>query len=197
MTPPTAPVAESWARIDAWLGANAPAALAQLRPGAAPAALAAAERALGMALPADLAASLACHDGSEPGSGVLPFRADLLSAEGVVEQWELWNEVSTEEDEGEEPWGVVAGQRHWHRLWVPVTHFQGDLECLDMRPGPGRGRMGLVPHDGPGTFDEAAAWPSLGACLETFADVLTTGRMPDPPPFDQPHATPTGELGWG
>ncbi|EST38077.1 hypothetical protein N566_09415 [Streptomycetaceae bacterium MP113-05] len=197
MTSPPAPAFESWARIDAWLAANAPASMARLRPGAEPAALAAAEQALGMPLPADLAASLACHDGSDPGSGVLPFRVDLLSAEGLAEQWELWNAVSTEFDEGEEPWGMIAGQRHWHRLWVPVTIFQGDLECLDMRPGPGQGRMGVVPHDAPANFDGSSAWPSLGTYLEAFADVLTTGRMPDPPPFDRPHATPTGELSWG
>lgn len=196
MTAPAAPVAESWGRIDTWLAANAPASLARLRPGADPAAVSAAERTLGVPLPVDLAASLACHDGSEPGSGVLPFRVDLLPVQGVVEQWELWNAVSTEFDEGEEPWGVVAGQRHWHRLWVPVTLFQGDLECIDMRPGPGRGRLGVVPHDGPGDFDEAASWPSLAAYLQTVADVLTTGRMPDPPPFDKPCVGPDGHLRW-
>ncbi|TDC74122.1 SMI1/KNR4 family protein [Streptomyces hainanensis] len=196
MTNTAASVSESWARIDGWLAANAPASLARLRPGADPAALAAAEAALGMPLPADLAASLACHDGSEPDSRLLPHLVDLLSADGVVEQWELWNGVMTEFDEGEEPWGVLAGETHWHRRWIPVTIFQGDLEVIDMRPGPGQGRLGSSPHDGPGDFGDGA-WPSLAAYLAAVADVLTTGRMPDPPPFDAPHVNAAGELAWG
>ncbi|GAB2895989.1 SMI1/KNR4 family protein [Streptomyces mayteni] len=196
MTDPVASVSESWARIDGWLAANAPASLARLRPGADPAALAAAEAALGRPLPADLAASLACHDGSEPDSRLLPHLVDLLSAAGVVEQWELWNDVMTEFDEGEEPWGVLSGETHWHRLWVPVTIFQGDLEVIDMRPGPGQGRLGSSPHDGPGHFGDGA-WPSLAAYLAAVADVLTTGRMPAPAPFDAPHVNAAGELEWG
>ncbi|MFG2357957.1 SMI1/KNR4 family protein [Streptomyces sp. NPDC048521] len=191
-----APVAESWARIDAWLAAHAPASLARLRPPAEPAALAAAEQVLGMQLPADLAASLACHNGSDPDSAVLPPLADLLSVEAVVGQWELWNGVMDDMDEGEEPWGVIAGEVHWHRRWVPVTIFQGDLDVIDMRPGPGQGRFGSVPHDGPGYFGDHA-WPSLGADLEAVADVLTTGRMTDPPRFDDPYVSPDGELIWG
>ncbi|GAB2588008.1 hypothetical protein GCM10027168_21080 [Streptomyces capparidis] len=190
-----APVPESWARIDGWLAANAPATLAGLRPPADPVSLAAAERELGMPLPADLAASLACHDGAEPECGLLPHLMRLLPVGMVVEQWELWNEVTDELHDGEEPWGVECGEVHWDRLWVPVTFFQGDLDVIDMRPGPGQGRVGFVPHDGPGSFD--GAWPSFGAYLAAVADALTTGRMPDPAPFDEPRVTPDGRLTWG
>jgi cell wall assembly regulator SMI1 len=173
---PTAPVSESWSRIDAWLAAHAPVSLARLRPGATPAELAAAEQVLGTPLPADLAASLACHDGlADEAARMLPDML-LLPVKGVVEQWELRCEVNAEllEDEpDEEPLRMANGEPYWHPLWIPVAHFQGDLEVIDMRPGPGQGRLGWSSHDGSSNFQ---GWPSLGAYLQAVADVLMTGR---------------------
>ncbi|RKN06995.1 SMI1/KNR4 family protein [Streptomyces radicis] len=194
------PVAESWARIDAWLAAHAPASAARLNPGADPAALAAAERVLGIPLPADLAASLACHNGADPDVEVLPDLM-LLPIDGVVEQWELRNQVEAEfrddEDEDDE---ALAPLEHpyWDRLWIPVAHFQGDLDVIDMRPGPGHGRLGWSGHDGSGSFGDGT-WPSFGAWLAAVAHVLMTGEAAPgvPRPFDDPYVSPGGELLWG
>src|SRR5205085_1061202 len=57
-----------WERIEAWLGENAPKALADLRPPASPQALAELEARLGMPVPADLREWLLIHDGQPPDS---------------------------------------------------------------------------------------------------------------------------------
>lgn len=187
-------VSASWSRIDAWLGAHAPASLARLGPGADPAAVAAAEQVLGVALPAELAASLACHDGVEPECRVFP-EMDFLSVSGVIDQWELRNQVAAEflADEADLP--PSDGDPFWHRLWIPVGHFQGDLHVIDLRPGPGHGHMGWVSHDGSSSFD-GGELPTLGTYLSALADTLVTGRQPVPGLWEDPCISPDGELFW-
>lgn len=186
-------VTASWSRIDAWLAAHAPASLARLGPPAVPAALSSAERVLGVPLPAELAASLRCHDGVEPECHMFP-EMDLLSTQGVVDQWELRNQVEEElfdEDDADLPWS--NGNPFWHRLWIPVGHFQGDLHVIDMRPGPEQGRMGWVSHDGSSSFtgDEL---PTLSTYLRYLADSLMTGPATDL--WEDPHLNADGELIW-
>lgn len=53
----------AWGRIDTWLRAHAPSTAAAVNPPADPAAIAAAEGAIGAKLPADLAASQRIEDG--------------------------------------------------------------------------------------------------------------------------------------
>ncbi|MEU8138167.1 SMI1/KNR4 family protein [Streptodolium elevatio] len=187
-------VTASWSRIDAWLVAHAPASLARLGPPADPAAVAAAERVLGVELPAELAASLACHDGIEPECRVFP-EMDLLSVAGVVDQWELRNQVEAELFDDEEDLPPLEGDPYWHRLWIPVGHFQGDLNVIDLRPGPGQGRMGWVSHDGSSSF-AGEELGTLGTYLAALADTLTTGRQPIPGLWEEPCVSPDGELSW-
>ncbi|WP_436790792.1 SMI1/KNR4 family protein [Yinghuangia sp. YIM S10712] len=190
-----AAVTASWSRIDTWLAAHAPASLARLPGGAEPAALAAVEKVLGIPLPEDLAASLRCHDGVDPQSRVLPQMV-LLSAQGIIEQVELRRQVMAEYLEDDEPFADEEEDPYWHPLWVPVAHFQGDLDVIDMRPGPGRGRLGWASHDGSSGF---AGDHSLGAFLQGVADTLMQGGGPtvDPRAWDDPLVSPDGELVWG
>ena len=87
----------------------------------------------------------------------------------------------------------VEGQRHIADLrgLFPGKEYLG----LDMRPGPGQGRMGWVSHDGSSSFagDEL---PTLGTYLQALADTLTTGRQPVPGLWEDPRLTPDGELAW-
>jgi cell wall assembly regulator SMI1 len=69
-------VEQSWSRIEAWLGEHAPVTFGTLNGSADPAAIAEAERVLGFALPADLVASLARHDGADEDS---PGRFELTT----------------------------------------------------------------------------------------------------------------------
>ncbi|WP_258572634.1 hypothetical protein [Streptomyces sp. KM273126] len=59
----TAPISESWTRIENWLAEHAPATYAALAPPADPADIAAAERVIGRPLLKPLVMSLSRHDG--------------------------------------------------------------------------------------------------------------------------------------
>lgn len=91
----------AWGRIDAWLRKWGPDSYARLAPPAEPGAVAAAEAALHMRFPAELRASLGCHDGAG-GEGVLPVKPPL-SAAGIVRYWTRWMELTEEEREFGDP----------------------------------------------------------------------------------------------
>ena len=83
---------ETWDRIEAWLRANASAALGSLRPGASDLEIADTERFLGVTFPNDLRASYRIHDGTEEGHRLIDGW-DLLSLGGMRAIWKIWNEA--------------------------------------------------------------------------------------------------------
>lgn len=166
------PVASSWQQIDAWLAAHAPASFAKLNPPADPAEVCVAEREMGLAFPAGLRESLACHDGLSDWAVVLPF-GELLSTRRIVEHWHMCMEVLADVVYAEppaEPW--------WHPLWIPWAESAGgDSQIIDMRPGTAQGRVGRAVHDDGGSFDDP--WPTLAACLDAIAQALYQGADVD------------------
>lgn len=104
-------VREAWARIDAWMRAHAPDSYEELAPPAGPAAVEAAQAELGVRFPADLLASLACHDGLRHWANCLPVRPPLPVSE-IVGHWRMCVEIDEanradgegREPEDEEPW---------------------------------------------------------------------------------------------
>ncbi|MFC9895977.1 SMI1/KNR4 family protein [Nocardia sp. NPDC127579] len=182
----TPSVAASWQRIDAWMAKHAPDSFRLLNPPVSAKDLAAAEKALGIAFPSSLRESLGCHDGLDRWANVMPERPPL-SAEKIVEHWEMCMEINEDLDEddedGEEPW--------WHALWIPFAESDGDAQVLDMRPGPKQGRLGRAYHDAGGDFTDA--WPDLASYLHTTAEALYSGGA-----VGRWHAylTVDGELWW-
>lgn len=83
----TAPITESWIRIESWLAANAPATFRALAPPADRSRIAAAEEATGLAFPDEVRESLLRHDGTDAGPVLLPPIWELLSADGIAEAW--------------------------------------------------------------------------------------------------------------
>ncbi len=167
---PTMPsVADSWARIDAWLAAHAPASLAALRPPAHPDSIADAQHELGVELPAELVASLSCHDGLHQSANLLP-EAQPLAAHRIVEHWQMCMEIAGDTGLQPRPWD---DEPWWHPLWIPWAEDGGDAQVIDLRPGPGQGRVGVAVHDGGGDFSDA--WPSLTAYLHAVAEALHVG----------------------
>ncbi len=181
------PVTAAWARIEAWMRRHTPAGLAVLSPPATPSTIAAAAADLGLPFPADLVDSLRRHDGQTTWANILP-EAPPLSAAGIVEQYRIRMELAPDVDGfashgGEEPW--------WHERWLPFGDGDGDLQVIDLRPGPGLGRLGWAPHDNPADFSEA--WPSLPAYLTAVADALETGGAVG---AWHPYVTVDGTLWW-
>lgn len=189
-------VTDAWIGIDRWLARHAPASLALLAPPADPAEIAAAEDRLGLTFPADLVESLLRHNGQTEWAKMFPGRPPLSVAE-IVEHYEMCMDIADEDDgfepteEGGEPW--------WDPLWIPFAQLDGDAQVVDMRPGPGQGRLGTAEHDGTGNFENA--WRSLGAYLASTARVLmhggsSSGGHDDGSPYWFPYLTDRNALTW-
>ncbi|MGW5344078.1 DUF4259 domain-containing protein [Streptomyces sp. NPDC004050] len=192
--PAPQPVARSWARIDAWMQRHAPASYALLAPPADPAEVEAAQEAMGVRFPADLLESLACHDGITAWANLVPDQPPS-SVAGIVDHWRMCVEIAEEDAEEAEDADPTepAGEREpwWHPQWIPWAQSDGDSQIIDMREGPGRGRLGNAAHDDVGCFDDG--WPSLAVYLTAVADALDHGGVVD---GDVPYVTAKGELWW-
>lgn len=148
-------VAAAWARIDAWLKANAPELGASLRPPASEGSLRALEQALEKPLPADLRASWAIHDGQEGGAIVWWLDSwQLLSVADATAQMAAWSESDA-------PWRAGL---------IPVAASLDDLLCAD-----GAGPWIHASHDASElvTVEQGP----IGVYLERLAADLARGRM--------------------
>ncbi|MBZ9640918.1 SMI1/KNR4 family protein [Streptomyces sp. PSKA30] len=184
-------VRTSWARIDAWLQHHAPATFAQLAPPADPHEYDSAQKEMGLRFPAGLLESLDCHNGAEPYTTALPQETPLSLAE-IVEFWRTRMTILEREEEPTE--SLNEDEEHWwHRLWIPWAAIDGDAQVIDMRPGPGQGRIGSALRDDNGNFDGDWGWPSLEAYLFQVAEALEFG---DPVGDLVPYLKPNGELCW-
>ena len=177
-----------WARIEGWMRRHAPASLAALAGPAGPDVIAAAEARIGLRFPAELVESLRRHDGLVAWANVMP-EAPPLGTGGIAEAYLMRNEIApevggfTSAGPGFEAW--------WNELWLPFGDSDGDLQVIDLRPGPGQGRLGIAPHDNPADFTEG--WPSLGAYLTAVADGLEHRGSVGP---WHPYLTVEDELWW-
>ncbi|HEY9877863.1 MAG TPA: SMI1/KNR4 family protein, partial [Leptolyngbyaceae cyanobacterium] len=82
-----------WARIDAWLMANAPGVLQTLKPGASDAQIKAFEQVVGVQLPEDVKASFRIHNGqSDYEYGLIDGR-ELLSLDRIQDEWLVWKDL--------------------------------------------------------------------------------------------------------
>ncbi|MBC3839304.1 hypothetical protein GXW82_01115 [Streptacidiphilus sp. 4-A2] len=182
-------VQASWARIDAWLHAHAPASHALLAPPADPAAIESAEAELGVRFPPDLVESLACHDGLTAWANIFPQQPPLPVAE-IVAHWRMCVEIAGDDPDLCEP-KAAGAEPWWHRQWIPWAQSDGDAQVIDMRAGPQQGRVGSTAHDDTGSF--ADGWPNLAAYLNEVADVLEFGGEVG---FWAPYLTTRRELWW-
>jgi cell wall assembly regulator SMI1 len=163
-------VTDAWARIEGWIGRYAPVSATALAKPADPDAITAAEAELGLTFPSELVESLRRHDGLTEWANVLPEAAPL-SVTGIVAKRRMRMEIADGID-GFTPYSAEA-EPWWHEFWLPFGDDNGDIQAIDLRPGPGYGRVGWAAHDNPGDFLDA--WPSLEVYLTTVADALETG----------------------
>lgn len=176
---PVDQVAVSWARIDAWLAAYAPASFKQLAPPATVAEIDAAEMVIGQPFPADLRESLLCHNGVQGGvSTAFPPYETPRSVDEIVAIWQsnmdtkLVEEGWVDEHFGE-PW--------WHPCWFAWAETDNEKLIIDNRPGPAQGRTGWHLHDSGAILN---GWPSLAHYLNEVAEALyRTGVVGDNRPF--------------
>jgi cell wall assembly regulator SMI1 len=171
-----------WSRIEAVLRAAVPDRCAALPVGATPAAIAAAERRLGFALPEGVRESYAVHDGSG-GADVMPHNVyglvdvPLLSLEEAIRDRQMWLDFL---DRGAfrepRPRGPIRPE-WWNRWWVPVTwDGGGDHLCIDLDPAPGglAGQVIYFSHEEGPLEVVASSWRAF---LAGYAADLETGRL--------------------
>lgn len=177
----------AWKRIEVWLAAHAPASRRSLRPPATAKEIAAAQRRMSVAFPADLVASLLRHDGvtSRGAAFTLPFFYDPLSVGEIVPEWlSLCEVLANVPGTQESTW--------WDKSFVPfASSGDGGNLLVDQRPG-NHGRVGDFFNEEGVSFE---AWPgSVAELLEKTAQSLESGR-----PYDnryRPTVTREGVLDW-
>jgi cell wall assembly regulator SMI1 len=159
-------ITASWGRIDHWLARHAPATYDVLAPPATGAEL----KGGAVELPPELVESLRCHNGVTSWANLLP-EALPSSASEIAVNWQLRMDLAADYD------GFTvhppASEPYWHPAWIPWADSDGDLQVIDLRPGPAQGRLGMALHDGSGDF--TAGWPSLTSYLAEVVHSLHHG----------------------
>ncbi|RAK35704.1 cell wall assembly regulator SMI1 [Actinoplanes lutulentus] len=151
-------IADAWARIEAVLAEVLPEAAGKLAGPADPAAIDAAETALGLTLPSDFRASLLIHDGTEWGMPQPVPLDSLYSASGIVDGTRMWRANAGDDQQFDNPgaWaylidnaflsvtGPVLPRMDAGGRRVVVGDMNGDIWWfLDLAPAPG-GTVGQV-----------------------------------------------------
>ncbi|MFE7244761.1 SMI1/KNR4 family protein [Streptomyces sp. NPDC057580] len=182
----TAPISESWTRIENWLAEHAPATYAALAPPADPADIAATERAIGRPLLKPLVMSLLRHDGllDQRGS-LLPAFYRPMSAREITAAWHLltgfYDQCMADEkgDEADYDFMKIGSSSvlYGHPQLIPIARdLGGGHLVLDHRPEIDRGRVheaeaveGImrVSHE---------MWTSLPMLMEAIATSLETNQ---------------------
>ncbi|MFF5078542.1 SMI1/KNR4 family protein [Actinoplanes sp. NPDC000266] len=179
---------EPWDRIVEWLRQHCPADAADVRAPAAEADLEAAESAVGVPLPVDLAAWWRTADGVGPRFHLLPGFAPYSVRDALASR-RTWLEVSEPSGDTEPAGSACHGV--WLPQWLPVAgNGSGDDLFVDLRPGPAFGCVGRFDHeiweyDGP-------RWPGITAVLTEVGEALATGRAIN---HQQPRIV-DGRLSW-
>ncbi|MGA7730174.1 MAG: SMI1/KNR4 family protein [Chloroflexia bacterium] len=168
---------ETWDRIEKWLVANSPKALAGLNPGCGEDAIEKLEAILGVELPEDFRASYKIHNGQEYDSPWMIGGKELMSLERIEIEWSSMLELLDGGDFDGLKSLAEGPMRNdwWNRAWVPITYDgAGNYFCMDLDPAPGGNRGQLVRfwHD---ANDRNVIAPSFGDWLRQYADDLEAG----------------------
>ncbi|GAB7036185.1 MULTISPECIES: SMI1/KNR4 family protein [Catenuloplanes] len=178
----------AWERIERWMARHAPRSLALLAPPATPADIAALDAVLRFETPPALAESLRRHNGLTGRANLFPDAAPL-SATSIAEHYETCMDVA-EDVNGFDP-DPETGEPWWDPWWVPFCADNGDALVVDLRPGPGHGRLGMARHAAGGDFTDG--YPPLGPYLTAIADTLDHGGTVG---SRHPYLTVDDELWW-
>jgi cell wall assembly regulator SMI1 len=171
-------VLERWQTIASWLAEHRPELLEQFRPPATPGALAAAEQAIGRALPDDYKRFLLRHDGQVE-------RAPMVETCSLFPVGSLAAEYQTVQGlfESRRPIGAdLAGEGvraiECSPGWIPIGRSaQGrDFLCLDLDPAPG-GRAGQIIQISVVFAERPRVATSFTELLSVFFEQLQTGEI--------------------
>jgi cell wall assembly regulator SMI1 len=176
---PSKSVIESWQRIEGWYAENANSLTNSLAPGATQAAIERFEKEIGAKLPDDFKESVRVHDG---GGWWVPWRhGDLLSLEGILEQWKMYSDwqakgnYATGEDWVPRDIKGPIKPVFWNKQRIYLTDNSGHRLTLDLDP-PADGKYGQVLdhcHEVGPTEVVASGWAEF---LRMLVDDLESGK---------------------
>jgi cell wall assembly regulator SMI1 len=177
---PSKSVAESWQRIEAWYAENAYPLDKALAPGASGSAIKKFEKAIGTKLPDDFKESVRIHDGG--GWWVPGQHGDLLSLEGILEQWKMYSDwqAKGEYATGSDDWRAedIRGPIKpvfWNKKRIYVTDNSGDHLTLDLDP-PAKGKYGQVIDHSHEVGPMAVIASGWGEFLRMLVEDLESGK---------------------
>jgi cell wall assembly regulator SMI1 len=179
----SASVADTWKRIELWLGDHAKSFAKSLSKGAAIDQLQKLETSIGAALPDVFKQSLAIHDGQKEGCDFIPDDGIgsfyFLQTKDIAREWKDWGAVLKSGDfkglEAKPDNGIVADW--WNRGWIPfASNGGGDHLCIDLVPTKGGtvGQVILVRHDDPARQMKAR---SFNDWLRQLAETIENGGI--------------------
>lgn len=190
----TAPISESWRRVEHWLAGHAPTTYAALAPPADPADIAATERVIGRPLLKPLVLSLLRHDGLvDRRCSLLPGFYRPLSASEIATEWQLFTgfydqRTAADEEGGEADLDFMrvgsSSVRYGHPQLIPIARdVRGGCLVLDHRAEADQGRVHEAEAEEGIMRGSGEMWTSLPVLMETVATSLETDQpLNDYPP---------------
>jgi cell wall assembly regulator SMI1 len=135
-----------WTKLEAWIKTNVPDLKKSLKKGASDKQIAKLEKRLGVELPEEYKTFLQLCNGQKAEAEAGFYDGELLSAENVVIQWDVWRDLLEGGDfEGttSEPQKGIRND-WWNPKWIPITYDgNGNHLCIDLEPARG-GRPGQI-----------------------------------------------------
>jgi cell wall assembly regulator SMI1 len=135
-----------WTKLEAWIKTNVPDLKKSLKKGASDKQIAKLEKRLGVELPDEYKTFLQLCNGQKDDAEAGFYDGELLSAENVVIQWDVWRDLLEGGDfEGttSEPQKGIRND-WWNPKWIPITYDgNGNHLCIDLEPARG-GRPGQI-----------------------------------------------------
>jgi molybdopterin molybdotransferase len=168
-------IQDLWKRLEAWAGANAPAMLEDLNPGADDAEVVSLQESLGIKLPTAFIESLKIHNGESDGWPYKVFagRGAYLATKDILKNWNLRKKIAVEMAEYEEQLRerIIAVDGPVKPLsfspkWIPFMDCNSDIFwAMDFDPDEGGVAGQIIEVD-----FEGAAWKVIADSFEDFFD---------------------------
>ena len=184
----TAPIANPWSRIVAWLQKASPEDRSRLQSGVPAPTLDQTASRLGVPLPEGFRALYQLMNGTDPEDesvGLFPSHDEWdempfgpLALEQIVDEWEMQKELLEGGDFADrvpETCDATVKNEWWNVQWIPfASNGGGDYYCLDMAPTE-LGTVGQVITHSHESGEHHLLAPSLLAFLNELANALEAG----------------------
>lgn len=168
---PSRTIKDLYQALEAWSSQHSPRTRSSLRGPVDADALRALEHAIGRALPADLRAALAIHDGRANLDGY-----KLLHAERIQDRYQ--DELAHADQASSHPQRGTCRPVQWSKGWIPFAEDGGlNFLCLDLDPGPSGAAGQVIRWERSARGADATQWKSFADWLGAIVDACLAGAV--------------------